>query len=139
MSPSPQWSCRGPARWPSARSALPQVSTGGANITTSIRNLSLSLHLNLRLRQNGTRPPGLRCVGQDNLYVPVDGRCSMLSLTQRVVSPQCTVTCGGGVQARTVQCLVRGMPSAGCAFHLKPSVSQACNTNFCPQPEKKGN
>lgn len=50
---------------------------------------------------------------------------------------QCTVTCGGGVQARTVQCLVRGKPSAGCALHLKPSMSQACNTNFCPQPEKK--
>lgn len=51
---------------------------------------------------------------------------------------QCTVTCGGGVQARTVQCLVGGKPSPGCALHLKPSMSQACNTNFCPQPEKKG-
>lgn len=48
------------------------------------------------------------------------------------------MTCGGGVQARTVQCLVRGKPSAGCALHLKPPMSQACNTNFCPQPEKKG-
>lgn len=42
------------------------------------------------------------------------------------------------MQARTVQCLVRGKPSAGCALHLKPPMSQACNTNFCPQPEKKG-
>ncbi|XP_039974144.1 A disintegrin and metalloproteinase with thrombospondin motifs 16 [Xiphias gladius] len=50
---------------------------------------------------------------------------------------QCTVTCGGGVQARTVQCLAQGKASAGCALHLKPSMSQACNTNFCPQPEKK--
>ncbi|XP_061574256.1 A disintegrin and metalloproteinase with thrombospondin motifs 16 [Cololabis saira] len=50
---------------------------------------------------------------------------------------QCSVTCGGGVQARTVQCKVQGTPSSGCATHLKPSVSQACNTNFCPQPEKK--
>uniref|UniRef100_A0A4W6EP34 ADAM metallopeptidase with thrombospondin type 1 motif 16 n=1 Tax=Lates calcarifer TaxID=8187 RepID=A0A4W6EP34_LATCA len=50
---------------------------------------------------------------------------------------QCTVTCGGGVQARTVQCLAQGKPSPGCALHLKPSMSQACNTNFCPQPEKK--
>ncbi|XP_034467875.1 A disintegrin and metalloproteinase with thrombospondin motifs 16 [Hippoglossus hippoglossus] len=50
---------------------------------------------------------------------------------------QCTVTCGGGVQARTVQCLAQGKPSSGCALHLKPSMSQACNTNFCPQPEKK--
>ncbi|XP_037641856.1 A disintegrin and metalloproteinase with thrombospondin motifs 16 [Sebastes umbrosus] len=50
---------------------------------------------------------------------------------------QCTVTCGGGVQARTVQCLVQGKPSPGCALHLKPAMSQACNTNFCPQPEKK--
>lgn len=53
-------------------------------------------------------------------------------------SPQCTVTCGGGVQSRTVQCLVQGKPSSGCAFHLKPLMSQACNTNFCPQPDKKG-
>ncbi|KAM3615039.1 uncharacterized protein V6R79_022589 [Siganus canaliculatus] len=50
---------------------------------------------------------------------------------------QCTVTCGGGVQARTVQCLVQGKPSPGCTLHLKPPMSQACNTNFCPQPEKK--
>lgn len=54
-------------------------------------------------------------------------------------STQCTVTCGGGVQSRTVQCLVQGKPSPGCAHHLKPLVSQACNTNFCPQPDKKGN
>lgn len=53
-------------------------------------------------------------------------------------SPQCTVTCGGGVQARAVQCLAEEKPSTGCAVHLKPAVSQACNTNFCPQPEKKG-
>uniref|UniRef100_A0A3Q2WFH6 ADAM metallopeptidase with thrombospondin type 1 motif, 16 n=1 Tax=Haplochromis burtoni TaxID=8153 RepID=A0A3Q2WFH6_HAPBU len=51
---------------------------------------------------------------------------------------QCTVTCGGGVQARAVQCLAEEKPSTGCAVHLKPAVSQACNTNFCPQPEKKG-
>ncbi|XP_071403201.1 A disintegrin and metalloproteinase with thrombospondin motifs 16-like, partial [Centroberyx affinis] len=50
---------------------------------------------------------------------------------------QCTVTCGGGVQARTVQCLAQGKPSPGCSLHLKPAMSQACNTNFCPQPEKK--
>lgn len=48
------------------------------------------------------------------------------------------MTCGGGVQSRTVQCLVQGKPSSGCAFHLKPLISQACNTNFCPQPDKKG-
>lgn len=53
-------------------------------------------------------------------------------------SPQCTVTCGGGVQSRTVQCLVQGKPSPDCAVHLKPLMSQACNTNFCPQPDKKG-
>uniref|UniRef100_A0A3Q1CFQ5 ADAM metallopeptidase with thrombospondin type 1 motif, 16 n=1 Tax=Amphiprion ocellaris TaxID=80972 RepID=A0A3Q1CFQ5_AMPOC len=50
---------------------------------------------------------------------------------------QCTVTCGGGVQARTVQCLLQGKPSPGCSLNLKPPMSQACNTNFCPQPEKK--
>ncbi|XP_058878935.1 A disintegrin and metalloproteinase with thrombospondin motifs 16-like isoform X2 [Acipenser ruthenus] len=50
---------------------------------------------------------------------------------------QCTVPCGGGVQARSVQCLAHGMPSSGCLFHQKPVMSQACNTNFCPEPEKK--
>lgn len=139
MSPNRQWNCRSPAHWLSAQSALPQMSTGGAHITTPIHSLSLSHHLNLQLRQNGTRPLGLRCVGPDTLNVPLNGRCLMLLLTQRVVLLQCTVTCGGGVQARTVQCLVRGMPYTGCAPHLKPSMSQACNTNFCPQPEKKGN
>ncbi|MBN3299948.1 ATS16 metalloproteinase, partial [Amia calva] len=50
---------------------------------------------------------------------------------------QCTVTCGGGVQARSVQCLANGKPSPGCLLHLKPVMSQACNTNFCPAPVKK--
>ncbi|XP_013858887.1 A disintegrin and metalloproteinase with thrombospondin motifs 16 isoform X2 [Austrofundulus limnaeus] len=50
---------------------------------------------------------------------------------------QCSVTCGGGVQTRTVQCQVQGKPSSGCSLYLKPATSQACNTNFCPQPEKK--
>lgn len=44
------------------------MSTGGAHIITPTH--SLSLRLNLRLRQNGTPPPGLRCVGRDNLCVP---------------------------------------------------------------------
>ncbi|XP_061531476.1 A disintegrin and metalloproteinase with thrombospondin motifs 16 [Phycodurus eques] len=50
---------------------------------------------------------------------------------------QCSVTCGGGVQARTVQCLAQRKPFSGCTLHLKPSMSQACNTNYCPQPDKK--
>lgn len=51
---------------------------------------------------------------------------------------QCTVTCGGGVQTRTVQCLRQGRPASGCLPHQKPAISRACNTNFCPAPEKKG-
>ncbi|XP_006635993.2 A disintegrin and metalloproteinase with thrombospondin motifs 16 [Lepisosteus oculatus] len=50
---------------------------------------------------------------------------------------QCTVTCGGGVQGRVVQCLAQGKPSSGCSLHLKPIMIQACNTNFCPEPKKK--
>ncbi|KAK7887192.1 hypothetical protein WMY93_026813 [Mugilogobius chulae] len=50
---------------------------------------------------------------------------------------QCTVTCGGGVQLRSIQCLAQGKPSTGCSVFSKPLISQACNTNFCPQPEKK--
>ncbi|CAL8248576.1 unnamed protein product [Lota lota] len=50
---------------------------------------------------------------------------------------QCSVSCGGGVQTRAVQCLAQGKPASGCPSHTKPSISQACNTSFCPQPEKK--
>ncbi|KAJ7311983.1 hypothetical protein JRQ81_006309, partial [Phrynocephalus forsythii] len=67
-----------------------------------------------------------------------------ISVTQRTwTSPyifsslQCTVTCGGGVQTRRVQCLRQGQPATGCLFHQKPTVSRACNTNFCLAPEKK--
>lgn len=51
---------------------------------------------------------------------------------------QCTVTCGGGVQTRSVQCLRQGRPASGCLPHQKPAVLRACNTNFCPAPVKRG-
>nr|XP_055063768.1 A disintegrin and metalloproteinase with thrombospondin motifs 18 isoform X2 [Misgurnus anguillicaudatus] len=47
---------------------------------------------------------------------------------------QCTVSCGGGVQTRSVQCLRQGRPSVGCLPHQRPISSQACNTHFCPAP-----
>lgn len=50
---------------------------------------------------------------------------------------QCTASCGGGVQTRSVQCLVGGRPASGCLLHQKPSASLACNTHFCPIAEKK--
>ncbi|XP_017592073.1 PREDICTED: A disintegrin and metalloproteinase with thrombospondin motifs 18 isoform X3 [Corvus brachyrhynchos] len=50
---------------------------------------------------------------------------------------QCTVTCGGGVQTRSVQCLLQGRPAAGCLPQQKPAVLRACNTNFCPVPVKR--
>ncbi|KAG8133135.1 hypothetical protein E2320_010953, partial [Naja naja] len=49
----------------------------------------------------------------------------------------CTVTCGGGMQVRSVQCLANGRSSTGCLLHQKPIASQACNINFCPLPEAK--
>lgn len=52
--------------------------------------------------------------------------------------PQCTASCGGGMQTRSVQCLAGGRPAAGCSVLQKPTVSQACNTRFCPIAEKKG-
>uniref|UniRef100_A0A4W2II95 ADAM metallopeptidase with thrombospondin type 1 motif 16 n=1 Tax=Bos indicus x Bos taurus TaxID=30522 RepID=A0A4W2II95_BOBOX len=51
---------------------------------------------------------------------------------------QCTASCGGGMQMRSVQCLAGGRPAAGCSVLQKPTVSQACNTRFCPIAEKKG-
>lgn len=39
---------------------------------------------------------------------------------------------------RSVQCLAGGRPAAGCSVLQKPTVSQACNTRFCPIAEKKG-
>lgn len=45
---------------------------------------------------------------------------------------QCSVSCGGGVQTRLVQCLLQGRPSAGCLPHQRPATSRACNTQFCP-------
>uniref|UniRef100_A0A8C5S1Y8 A disintegrin and metalloproteinase with thrombospondin motifs 18 n=1 Tax=Laticauda laticaudata TaxID=8630 RepID=A0A8C5S1Y8_LATLA len=71
------------------------------------------------------------------------GPCPMHSLYNRISgwysSPwqQCTVTCGGGVQTRSVQCLLQGQPATGCLLHQKPAMSRACNTNFCLAPEKK--
>ncbi|XP_060898491.1 A disintegrin and metalloproteinase with thrombospondin motifs 18 isoform X1 [Labrus mixtus] len=45
---------------------------------------------------------------------------------------QCSVSCGGGVQTRTIQCLRQGRPAAGCLPHQRPVTSRACNTHFCP-------
>ena len=42
------------------------------------------------------------------------------------------------MQMRSVQCLAGGRPAAGCSVLQKPTVSQACNTRFCPIAEKKG-
>ncbi|XP_051573018.1 A disintegrin and metalloproteinase with thrombospondin motifs 18-like [Myxocyprinus asiaticus] len=47
---------------------------------------------------------------------------------------QCTVSCGGGVQTRSVQCLRQGRPSVGCLNNQRPISSRACNTHFCPAP-----
>ncbi len=47
---------------------------------------------------------------------------------------QCTVSCGGGVQTRSVQCLRQGRPSVDCLPHQRPINSRACNTHFCPGP-----
>uniref|UniRef100_A0A8C9WIA9 ADAM metallopeptidase with thrombospondin type 1 motif 18 n=1 Tax=Scleropages formosus TaxID=113540 RepID=A0A8C9WIA9_SCLFO len=47
---------------------------------------------------------------------------------------QCSVSCGGGVQTRSIQCLRQGRPAAGCLPHQRPVSSRACNTHFCPAP-----
>lgn len=45
---------------------------------------------------------------------------------------QCSVSCGGGVQTRSIQCLRQGRPAAGCLPHQRTVTSRACNTQFCP-------
>ncbi|XP_029317030.1 A disintegrin and metalloproteinase with thrombospondin motifs 18 [Cottoperca gobio] len=45
---------------------------------------------------------------------------------------QCSVSCGGGVQTRSIQCLRQGRPAAGCLPNQRPVTSRACNTHFCP-------
>uniref|UniRef100_A0A8C8ZJ62 A disintegrin and metalloproteinase with thrombospondin motifs 18 n=1 Tax=Prolemur simus TaxID=1328070 RepID=A0A8C8ZJ62_PROSS len=50
---------------------------------------------------------------------------------------QCSVTCGGGVQLRLVHCVQQGRPASTCLLRQKPPVLRACNTNFCPAPEKR--
>uniref|UniRef100_A0A672S6K8 ADAM metallopeptidase with thrombospondin type 1 motif 18 n=1 Tax=Sinocyclocheilus grahami TaxID=75366 RepID=A0A672S6K8_SINGR len=45
----------------------------------------------------------------------------------------CTVSCGGGVQTRSVQCLRQGRLSVGCLPHQRPISTRACNTHFCPE------
>ncbi|XP_053722030.1 A disintegrin and metalloproteinase with thrombospondin motifs 18 isoform X1 [Synchiropus splendidus] len=44
---------------------------------------------------------------------------------------QCSVSCGGGVQTRSIQCLRQGRPASGCLLHQRPVSSRACNTHFC--------
>lgn len=44
---------------------------------------------------------------------------------------QCSVSCGGGVQTRSIQCLRQGHPAVGCLLHQRPITSRACNTHFC--------
>ncbi|KAM9817553.1 A disintegrin and metalloproteinase with thrombospondin motifs 18 [Neosynchiropus ocellatus] len=44
---------------------------------------------------------------------------------------QCSVSCGGGVQTRSIQCLRQGRPASGCLSHQRPASSRACNTHFC--------
>ncbi|XP_067914831.1 A disintegrin and metalloproteinase with thrombospondin motifs 16 isoform X2 [Heterodontus francisci] len=70
---------------------------------------------------------------------PPNARAFSNALASWYASPwsQCSVSCGGGVRARAVQCLAYGRPTSGCLLHQKPVATEACNTNFCPLPAKK--
>ncbi|KAB1281039.1 A disintegrin and metalloproteinase with thrombospondin motifs 16 [Camelus dromedarius] len=67
-------------------------------------------------------------------------RCHKHKKLQWLVSAwsQCTASCGGGAQTRSVRCLAGGRPASGCPMHQKPAASQACSTHFCPIAEKRG-
>lgn len=46
---------------------------------------------------------------------------------------QCSLTCGGGVQQRGVDCLdSRGWPSSECPVELRPPTSRPCPPHPCP-------
>ncbi|KAM4602429.1 A disintegrin and metalloproteinase with thrombospondin motifs 18 [Polymixia lowei] len=68
---------------------------------------------------------------------PVPGRTTSSAVVLGWYSSpwqQCSVSCGGGVQTRSIQCLRQGRPAAGCLPHQRPVASRACNTHFCPAP-----
>ncbi|KAJ8417741.1 hypothetical protein AAFF_G00225840 [Aldrovandia affinis] len=67
---------------------------------------------------------------------PPPGRTPSAAVLGWYTSPwqQCSVSCGGGVQVRSVQCLREGRPAAGCRPYQRPLTSRACNTQFCPAP-----
>ncbi|XP_062845344.1 A disintegrin and metalloproteinase with thrombospondin motifs 18 [Trichomycterus rosablanca] len=73
---------------------------------------------------------------QPPVLPPSPGRTGSAMVLGWYSSPwqQCSVSCGGGVQTRTVQCLRHGRPASGCPPHQRPLSSRACNTNFCPPP-----
>ncbi|XP_069073092.1 A disintegrin and metalloproteinase with thrombospondin motifs 18 isoform X1 [Pleurodeles waltl] len=87
--------------------------------------------------------PHRRCKNVEKPMIELEQACNVgacptqtgySSLSRWYSSPwqQCTVSCGGGIQTRTVQCLRHGRPSAGCLPTQRPTSSKACNTNFCP-------
>ncbi|XP_064193284.1 A disintegrin and metalloproteinase with thrombospondin motifs 18-like [Anguilla rostrata] len=71
---------------------------------------------------------------------PASGRTSGAAATAAALgwytSPwqQCSVSCGGGAQVRSIQCLREGRPTVGCQPSQRPISSRACNTQFCPAP-----
>uniref|UniRef100_A0AAQ5YK27 ADAM metallopeptidase with thrombospondin type 1 motif, 18 n=1 Tax=Amphiprion ocellaris TaxID=80972 RepID=A0AAQ5YK27_AMPOC len=96
--------------------------------------------------------PSLFCSLYDNCFTPCASNfhllllfmslCPLLSFSSCLsflfcfsavsLLSQCSVSCGGGVQTRSIQCLRQGRPAAGCLPHQRPVTSRACNTHFCP-------
>ncbi|XP_039260458.2 A disintegrin and metalloproteinase with thrombospondin motifs 18-like [Styela clava] len=50
---------------------------------------------------------------------------------------QCSVSCGGGRQVRTVKCMLGGNLSISCSSSDRPLNARACNTYQCPTIKKK--
>ncbi|XP_067661650.1 A disintegrin and metalloproteinase with thrombospondin motifs 6-like isoform X2 [Haliotis asinina] len=102
----------------------------------------------------GTRMNAVTCVRDDDFSVVDDDHCNVNSRPHVVPEPcntgscparwkagaysACSLTCGGGLMKRTVQCVretsgvVEVLAHSNCARLVKPAEASECNPESCP-------